>query len=248
MATPRDMINRALRGLGYLSITKLASGAEETAAFQCLTELMQSLNQQHLWLYDSTRYAHTINANDGDYSWGTAGDITSVPRPDKLQGASYLIGTGTGQLEKPIHVIQTMVEWQNYPLKNLTSTYPSAVFYDPQFPLGLLYFRPIPTGTLSSLLYVWTKIAAFASISTTISLPDGYARALRLLLQCELGPEFNMPVTQEMRDAAAEALGWLKSANMQPRPIGCDVAALGGSGSNYNIIADDYSGQVIKAP
>lgn len=244
--TGGDLINRCLRNIGFISVNSVASDPQAQAALQCVNEMIAMWNRQNLMLFRTVRQTVTITANTGDYTIGTGGTITSIPRPDIIQGASYLVGSGTTQLERPVRVLENISQWQGYPLKNQTGTYPLILYYDPAFPLGTISWRPIPTGSLTGVLYVWGRLTAL-DLTTAISLPDGYLQCLHLNMVVALGNEFNMPVDQDRRNDAKDAIMWIKNLNAPPRPIMPDFAACGSQvGAGYNIASDDFSGKPVR--
>lgn len=250
MPTARDILTRAAKSINYISRNQTLNPTDIADAFATLNEMLASWNREALMLYTTSRQTLSITASDGDYTWGSSGDITAIPRADWLSGASYLIGTGTSQLEQPIHVIQTIEEWQCYTLKNQTSTYPDRVWYDPVYPLGLLYFRPIPTGALTAILYAAARLTEISTLDTSISLPDGFLRAIRYNIALELTALFNVTLapTSVVPGLAVESKAWIKSSNMKPRPIVPDFGATGpNSGGQFNILAGDNSGKLLHS-
>lgn len=246
MATGNDIIKRCLRGIGFLAVGRDPTDSEANQALDTINDLIKSWMREDLMLWNQDRTSHSVTASDGDYTWGSTGNITSPARPDKLSKVSRLYGSGTSQLEIPLHIIQTWDEWRAYPLKNLESTYSEVVFLDPQYPNANLYYRPIATTAFTAILYTLKRLSAL-TLAGDISLPDGYERALRLNAMLELAPEFRRPeyVTEINLELAREAKGILKSANQRPRTISCDDPVLQGGGGQYNILADDYSGKVL---
>lgn len=244
MATGQDLINRVLRGIGFIGQNVTPSSSESNQALVSINDMIAAWNRENLMPFTETRTTHSITADDGDYTWGASGDITTPARPDKLVRASRMYGSGASQLEIPLRVIRNWQEWQGYALKSATASVPSVVFLDASYPQANLYYRPIPTAVVSARLYTQTRFSALTLVAS-ISLPDGYERAIRFNAMVELAPEFRKPeaVTPHLLELAAEAKGWLKSANMVPRPISCDEGVLGvngGGGVEYNVLTDGY--------
>ena len=243
MSTGQDLIKRVLRGIGFISPNIDPTASESNQALTSINDMLAAWNRENLMLFTENRTSHSVTADDGDYTWGASGDITSPARPDVLERASRLYGTGTSQLEIPLHVIRTWDEWRAYALKSATATVPAVVFLDESYPQANLYYRPIPTAVLTAILYTKKRLSAL-TLAGDISLPDGYERAIRLNAIIELAHEFRKPeaVTQQLLDLAADAKGWIKSRNMVPRAISCDEGVLGvnGVGGEYNVLSDGY--------
>ena len=243
MATGQDLIKRVLRGIGFISPNIDPTSSESNQALTSINDMLAAWNRENLMLFTENRTTHSNTAAAGDYTWGASGNITSPARPDVHERHSRLSGTGTSQLEIPLHVIRNWNEWRSYSLKSSEATVPSVVFLDESYPDANLYYRPIPTATLTAILYTKKRLSAL-TLAGSISLPDGYERAIRLNAMVELAPEFRKPeaVTQQLIDLAAEAKGWIKSRNMVPRPISCDEGVLGtiDAGGDYNINSDNF--------
>ena len=67
---------------------------------------------------------------------------------------------------------------------------PTGIYYDPSYPDGRVYVVPVPDTALTITLVHDEAFTALASVSTSLSFPPGYERALRYALAVELAPEF----------------------------------------------------------
>ena len=71
-------------------------------------------------------------------------------------------------------------------------------------------------------MFCETVLSQFASLSDTVTLPQGYNLAIRWNLAEQLLPEYgkNDPVmVQLVQRNAADGRAWIKRTNMQPPPI-----------------------------
>lgn len=100
--------------------------------------------------------------------------------------------------------------------KGIQGPWPIALYYDPTFPLGNLYFYPNPSQ--AGVLHLWTDtiLNDFSSLTTAINLPQGYARALKKNLALELAPEYGKTAGALLVKQAKESKELIQSINEQP--------------------------------
>jgi hypothetical protein len=129
-------------------------------------------------------------------------------------------------------------EWAGIQIKALTSTIPTCWWYQTAYPLGVLYFWPIPTGTtLSGSLYVPTAVTQFAALTTSVSLPPGYQRMLTSNLAVEISPEYpDGSLKPATVTAATDSKAAVKRMNKKLTEMGFSADALiGSSGRSWDI-------------
>ena len=97
-----------------------------------------------------------INGNNVTLSVGATG--TGVQIGD-------LIAFGT--VPQSVNVVSP-VEWANITSVNLSLGIPNALYYDPQYPFGVLNLSPIPTAPGQVMFDAWQPLLGF----TNLTLPD----------------------------------------------------------------------------
>lgn len=105
--------------------------------------------------------------------------------------------------------------------KTLNGPWPRALYYQPSSPIGNITFWPVP-GSGEMHLFAETVLQGFASLSDTVTLPQGYNMFLIWGLAELLMPEYgkNDPVmTQMIMKNAADSRAWVKRTNMNPPQI-----------------------------
>ena len=103
-----------------------------------------------------------------------------------------------------------------------TQTIPYWLNYTAGFPSATINLYPTP-ATAYTLYLTSNKVLSTLTLSTTISLPPGWKRALIYSLAVEIAPEYGQPLTpglvQVAKDAkAAIALSVLKNRTMDAQP------------------------------
>ncbi len=174
------------------------------------------------------------------YTIGTTGspDFNST-RPSDIIRAFI---RDTNSLDYPVYVIP-MDKWNMIGQKNITSQIPDTLFYDPQYPLGVINIFPMPLLPYTLFFDSTLDQVDMASLTQTITLPVGYERAMVLNLAIELqGIGFPCLLDDKAYSAlvqnAAEAKGNIKRANMKEVIADYDPAVVSRSYATYNIYSD----------
>ncbi len=155
----------------------------------------------------------------------TVGPITFTAyavRPLRINSAIVrTVNSITGTLDYPVAVIN-VEDYELIGIKTLPGPWPRAVYYQPSEPVGILNYWPNPSqGEMH--LFCDTVLRQFQTLNDTITLPQGYALALRYCLAELLMPEFPATAaaqeTRQLIPAYAErGRRYIKRTNMQPVP------------------------------
>ncbi len=102
--------------------------------------------------------------------------------------------------------------------KTLKGPWPKYIYYQPSHPVGNITCWPVPaSGEMH--LFAETILQGFVTLADTVTLPQGYNRAiitnLAELLLPEYGKNDQMTVSLVQRQAA-DARAWVKRTNSQP--------------------------------
>ena len=124
-------------------------------------------------------------------------------------------------------------DWAVIRLKSLQA-YPNYMYLDAAFPLGTLSFYPVPIYASLLTLYSRKPFSQFSSLTSTFSLPPGYARAMKFQLAIELAPEYQTTAGPDVARMAMEAKAAIKRVNNRAITSKVDVALIGG-GRRFNI-------------
>ena len=124
-------------------------------------------------------------------------------------------GTGTNYLDYPIGIIQSREDYNSISLKYL-ATLPQAVFYDSAFPVGNLFFWPVPPAGAYE-LHVFTKSAlpVYVNLTDPLNLPPEYIEAAKYSLVVRLSMDWGMTPKPAHVGAMRAALNTIRMANTQ---------------------------------
>jgi hypothetical protein len=209
--TVRELIASSLRLAGVLAANESLDAGMAANALVTFNDLLDTWRTERLTLTSQDRVLEPLVAAQASYTIGTAGNIDRA-RPLWIDAAGVLTADG---LETPITIL-TRAQRASIGLKGATSDLPSAIFYDPQFPLGVISVYPVPTDSSASLvLYLPAEsLDAVADLDVVLSLRPGWSKALRYGLTVDLATEYAMPLDGAILQGAADAKAAIKRTNL----------------------------------
>ena len=240
--TVLDLITSALRSIQALGSGETPTASEAQDALLALNELIDSWGAERLTMPTSSRALYPLTAGLGAYSIGPSVTAPNwiAPRPEYIDRAGLVLAADPYQSEIPLRLWRTDAEWARVKAKALSSTIPTGLYYQPDFPAGTVFLWPIPTATNYLALYTPTALSGFTSLTQALVLPPAYWRALRTNLALNVASQFGAPLTPELVAAADESKSSLKRANTKVNKLRTDVTYIGHSGGGrFNYITGE---------
>jgi len=204
MATALQIIERAYRTIGVLAAGETASADMAQDGLVYLNDVLNGLSNESLAIFFASQDVLPLTGASS-YTYGAGGDLDS-PRPMTINSAFYRLAN----VDYPVTIL-TAEQYNDITVKNIGSSIPSGVFFNPEYPYYTIQLWPMPsTGSL----YIDCNkpLLNLSTYNTSFSLPIGYERMLRYALAAEMMPEYgisNPQVIGMMTDAKA----WLKRIN-----------------------------------
>lgn len=209
-------------------IGRLESGGSPTAAENAdaliiLNELLDSWTAEVGPIFAETTENLTWASGQSSRTIGTSGNLNTA-RPQQILEASVTISNVDYDL-----TLLTNQEYQAISNKTLTSALPQYLAYNPLFTssLGTLYMWPIPSGSTTLLLTSTKPLAAVSALSTTVTLPPGYAEAIRYGLAQRFEAYFGVPPSSFISMMAAKTKKTLFISNLVQQSMQMDPMAPG---------------------
>jgi len=145
--------------------------------------------------------------------------------------------TTSQPVDYPMRLLPSHEDYTRIRLKNM-GTFPQVVFYDSAYPLGNVFFWPVPQVSTYN-LHILTKnvIATFTDLAQTIQLPDEYQAALYYNLVVRLRAAYRLPPDPVYIGLAKDALDTIRGSNVQI-PILRMPRSVTGAGGRYNVFSD----------
>lgn len=214
-----DVITRAWRAAGIGAAGEVLSGDDLNDIALILNGMLDGWLADGLYIYNQSIMSFALTSNVQSYPIGpTAAAPFNVARPSRINNANLKILTGgPPTVETPL-VILDDEGWMEIPVKNITGTYPTKLYYSPDYPNGTLFFWPIPTGGLEVVLDVWNQFSQFANINDSFNFPNGYFEAMYSNLGVRLStPEWGVDaVSPSLSQLANESRARIQSLNASP--------------------------------
>lgn len=243
MTTANDIIQDSLEMLGVYSPGDTMSNADAQRGLSTLNSMLDSWSNESLACFAILEQSGSLVAGTSTYTIGSGGAF-NVTRPIRLidgPGAAYSVDVNGNRY--PIDVVPRD-QWNliGNVSSIMTSNYPTTLFYDPQYPLGVMNFWPTPNIGITAYWDSYLQLTDFSSLTATMSLPPGYYEALTTNLAVNLKPYFTtFQLDPVVAIRAAKALGNIKRSNIRPVEAVYDPEIVAsGSTKTYNPYTDSY--------
>lgn len=221
--TVRDIITRAFRLLGVTAAGEQPAADEAQDALDTLNDMIDAWKLERLMVFAILPQRFNLVAGKKSYTMGPGGDF-DTSRPVRIDKVQLLYTTNQPlPITLPIEILN-LDQYQAIVVPDTGSTIPLQVYPDEAFPLRTLSFYPVPQLDQQIDIFTWGLIDGFPDINQTVSLPPGYARALRSNLALEIAAEYGKQVPATVAAMALDAKAGIKSNNIQPLYLGCDAA------------------------
>jgi hypothetical protein len=236
VTTGTDIVQDALWKSGVLGEGMNASNEMLNGAFEDLNNMLAQWRVKR-WLVYRLLDLSVVSTGAVSYTIGPAGNIAVDARPDKLE-AAYLRQLINGGL--PVDTKLTLVTdretYSSIAVKTLGS-FPKLVFYDPAFPLGLIFPWPVPAAAIYEVhVIVKALLPQLAALAEEVTLPLEYYAAIKYNLARRQRVAYRLPKDEDLNGLAREALDVIRAANSAVPALRMPRRVMGRG--KYNILSD----------
>lgn len=227
ITTPVDLIHLCLKTSGVVGVGQEPDFEDTNDVFTILNSMIGQWNRERFLIYHLVDQA-IPSTGAQFYTIGTGGDF-NVARPDRLEAAyvRLLPILNNQPFDYQCALIDSREDYSTIALKNL-QTFPNSVFYDSDWPLGKLYFWPVPTTQFEMHVVIKEHLTQFPTLTTTIVLPPEYLDALIWNLTVRIKPLYQLPPDPTSVALAKNALAVIRQANTQIAQLRMPSAVLNG--------------------
>lgn len=238
MTTVSQLITRAGQALGYLGRNEVLSAADANDGLSALNSMLDSWAGENLASYAAQETSFPLVVGTQQYTIGSGGTINAT-RPDNVLQA-YIVDSNN--LTYPMSVIP-QDKWNGIGDKSITSQIPTTLFYDPQYPLGIINIFPVPLLAYTVTINAILQQATFSSLPQSMIQPPGYERAYILNLAIEMMSAgfpcmLDAKALATLYDNASQAKANLKRKNQKEVLANYDAAIVSRGYASYNIYSD----------
>jgi len=227
--TALDIISGAFRLLQVASPDVDLSAEEANSALDALNLMIESWDNESLMMYHITKESFVLTPNKNPHTIGTGGDF-NTSRPTAIEAATLTVN-GLDYDVKPM----AYDDWAAIRLKSLATIYSEYLYLDATFPLGNVYLHPISRAASTLTIYCRKPLTEFTSLTSTFSLPKGYARAMKYGLAIELAPEYQATAGDDVKGLFIAAKAGIKRTNKRPITSRIDPALFSPKNRRFNI-------------
>lgn len=210
-STPGALISKALEDIGVTGFAMPATAAEIASGLLTLNAMLDTWGVLRENISIRTAENFALNTAQWQYAIGiNASDFNTV-RPIKIEQA-YIRDPNT-LTDYHIDVDMSEGEYSDIPLKG-QSGIPTALWYDPGYPFGMITFDFMPQLAYQLYINSWKPLAKITDPSdqTQLVYPDGYESAMLFNLEVLLCPPNKKPCPPEIKEMAIRSYQAIQAA------------------------------------
>jgi hypothetical protein len=222
VASGQDIVDAALQEINVTAAGEPSDPQDSAWGLQKLQRLIDQWNARRELIFSVGFYVYNLIANHYPHTIGPQGDFNVPLRPVTVVSASFILNSGSNNpVDTPIK-IRSSDWWAANPLKTLTSSICTELYYDPATPLGNLNFFPICNIANPVRLEVWNSLAQAISLNSKLGFAQGYWDAVVTDLAVRLCPSFEKSVSPDLREQWNRAMRIIEANNDKPPIINTD--------------------------
>ena len=188
--TVLDLITDIFLQIGAINQGDTPNPSEQAQVFFAINRRLNQWTANALYIYGVTELTLPLVATKQSYLLGTGGADLNVSRP-LIRHARQQLANSSVSL--PVEVVGS-AEWNAIEEPTLTGQRCQKIFPDYNWPVMTLKAWPVPSANTFLLLYVWTKLSQFATVTDTVDLPDGYLLPLEFQVCLDVWPSYSTQV------------------------------------------------------
>lgn len=241
--TARDVVQDALERLQVYAPGETITDADAARGFEVLNDMVDSWNNENLTTYAVLEQTGMMVPGVTEYPIGLGAtppgfNLTRPLRINSDYGSAYLLDASSNKY--PMKVIDRST-WNMQTTSIVTSNVPDTIFYDPQYPFGIINIWPVPNETHPFFWDSYLQISDFGTLETEFSLPPGYALAMKTNLSLLLKPYYPRGVVDQFLPLqAADSKGNVKRKNLRRQIAIYDSEIVARGSVTYNIYRDNF--------
>lgn len=237
--TAQTIVEDALEVAGIIGLGQTPGPEDLNKTFRRLNDMLAQW-QRKRWLIWHLVDIPFTSTGAQSYTIGAGQQFNVAQRPDRIESAfiRQVIPSQAQQVDFPVSIIEARETYNQIRLKSLT-TLSRYLFYDSAFPIGKLFFVPVPNASIYELhITIKDQLAQFAAlVSPASAVPPEYVPAFKWNLARRTRAAYRRPADPEINSLAKDALNTLRLANAQ-MPLAQMPAALARGGRTYNPYSD----------
>jgi hypothetical protein len=227
-----NILYSSLRALGVIYEGEVASAAQIQTAQEAMNLMLNELSD--IIIFATTSEDLILTAGQGSYTIGLGGADFNTGRPTMILDQCYVREiSGTTNVDYPVDVIGE-AEYNGIDVVDTQGT-PESVWYDPQYPLGILNFYYVPDKNYLFRLVSEKPFAEITALNMPINLPPIYRSFLKWNTAYVLGADYpgqagqpNFALVARMATRSLSIVQRINAANrVEQTRLDCPMTKLG---------------------
>lgn len=204
-----DLIKSSMRLVGIISGNQTPKANESNDALNVLNDLLEDWATDNLLCWGSANNSYPAIAGKNSYMLGP-----TVTAPDWVGQRPTSIDAAYANLNGVDYPIRMMGpdHYSRIAVKQTTGI-PYEMWYINNFPNGEVIIYPTPDQAYTIFTIADQLLSKVATLTTTLTYPNGYAKALRWNLAVDLAAEYGVPVSPDVSRIATESKVTIMSSN-----------------------------------
>lgn len=209
-----DIITDALKEIQAIQAGETPSAEDMADGLRKLQRLIDSWQARRLLVWSvSFNDSFTLIPNHAPHTIGPQGaDFNVAVRPVKVEYCNVILNTSTPNVRVPL-TIRDDQWWAYNRVQGVSTSYPTDLFYSPDWPNGTLNLWPVPTAAWPIELVIWAQVTQVTKPTDSISMPPGYWDAMVYSLAVSLLPAYEKPPNPALGLLAQKAVAQIESNN-----------------------------------
>jgi hypothetical protein len=240
ITTAGDICQKAVQATGAYGARSPLTDADGELLLSLLNDMMDEWSNYSLICYEVLEQSFPLVPGQASYTIGPGGQINTT-RPLKIltdPGTAYVQDSNGNNYN--VQVVPRD-KWNLYANRSnlVTSNFPNIMFYDPQFPLGIINITPFPTIAYTMFFDSMLQFGEFSSLSSQVILPPGYNLAMWSNLAVLAKPFFlDGQMDPVIPETARRSLGAIKRTNQRENYALYDPEIVSHAEISYNVYTD----------
>ena len=241
--TAGNLIVEALHQIAVYAHNETPTDSDMEQGLTILNDMLDSWSNESLTCYAILEQTGTLIAGVSSYTIGPGGAF-NMTRPLRLiegPGAAYSQDVNGNNYY--INVVPRN-EWNLIGNRTsvMNSNFVFTMFYDPQFPLGVINVYPQPNQGAQMFWDSYLQLTDFTTIYQAVNLPPGYKKAIQDSLALMFWPYWKTgEPSQRIVGGAAISKGNIKRTNIRTVRAFFDPEIVSDAAGTYNVYTDSYT-------
>ena len=227
MPSAQEIINSAMKIAGLLSQNETPNSSESSDGLTALNDMLASWSTDRTYIYTIAHNDFNLVSSQTTYTIGPTGSYITT-RPTSITNAYVRING----VDFPLKQINA-ADYSTIANKSTVTGVPVYYYYEPSFPNGTLTIWGAPDQAYTLYYDSWTPLTEFPDLTTQVTFPPGYYRALRYGLAAEIAPQYGMALMPEAIKIAMDSQANIRNLNLPAPVMKTEVGYLVGNYGDY---------------